>query len=53
MSTTSTTEFEAPDAAAKAMQHAEGYHQTTEDLVGEKLVLNMDHHTQRLTACFA
>ncbi len=41
MSNSSVQEYEAPDAAAKALQHAEGYHQTTEDLVGEKLVLNM------------
>ena len=34
-------EIEAPDAAAKAMEHLDAYQQTTEDLVGEKLVLNM------------
>lgn len=34
-------EIEAPDAAAKAAAHVEAYQQTTEDIVGEKLVLNM------------
>ncbi|MFK5924745.1 MAG: NADH dehydrogenase (quinone) subunit D [Verrucomicrobiota bacterium] len=34
-------EIEAPDAAAKAAAQVEAYQQTTEDIVGEKLVLNM------------
>ncbi len=34
-------EIEAPDAAAQAAAHVEAYQQTTEDIVGEKLVLNM------------
>ena len=40
MSTT-VQEFEVPDAAARAAQHLDAYQQSTEDLVGEKLVLNM------------
>jgi len=34
-------EIEAPDAAAKAAAQADTYQQKTEDLIGEKLVLNM------------
>ena len=34
-------EIEAPDTAARAAAHVEAYQQTTEDIVGEKLVLNM------------
>lgn len=34
-------EIEAPDAAARAAAHVEAYQQSTEDIVGEKLVLNM------------
>lgn len=34
-------EMEAPDVAARAAAHMEAYQQTTEDIVGEKLVLNM------------
>ncbi len=34
-------EFEAPDAVAQAAAHVEAYQQTTEDIVGEKMVLNM------------
>ncbi len=34
-------ELEVPDTAARSASQAEGYQQTTEDLVGEKLVLNM------------
>lgn len=37
---TSTRELEMPDSAARAVA-LEGYQQTTDDLVGEKLVLNM------------
>lgn len=37
MSSTSTTDYEAADVAAKAAD----YHSETEDLVGEKMVLNM------------
>ena len=37
MSSTSTTEYQAPDVAAKAA----GYHEETTDLMGEKMVLNM------------
>lgn len=37
----SVQEIELPDAAAKSAAAVEGYQQTTEDLVGEKLVLNM------------
>lgn len=35
------TEFESPDTAARAQQHLASYEDTTEDLVGEKLTLNM------------
>ncbi len=38
---TVTREYEAPDAAAKAARHLEALEETTTDLVGEKLVLNM------------
>jgi NADH-quinone oxidoreductase subunit D len=38
---TVTREYEAPDVAAKAAMQAEGMDETTRDLVGEKLVLNM------------
>ncbi len=34
-------EIESPDVAARAAQQVEEYQQTTEDLMGEKLVLNM------------
>lgn len=34
-------EYEAPDTAAKVAQGLEDYQQTTDDLVGEKLTLNM------------
>lgn len=34
-------EIEAPDSAARAAAHVEAYQQTTEDIVGEKLILNM------------
>lgn len=37
----SVQEYEAADAAGKAAQQLEAYQQTTDDLVGEKLVLNM------------
>jgi len=37
----SVQEIEASDAAAKALENLDAYQQTTEDLVGEKLVLNM------------
>ena len=37
----SVQEFESPDTAAKAAGQMEAYQQTTEDLVGEKLTLNM------------
>jgi NADH-quinone oxidoreductase subunit D len=40
MSTVS-REYETPDTAAKAARHLEGLEETTTDLVGEKLVLNM------------
>ena len=36
-----TREYEAPDAAAKAARHLEALEETTTDIVGEKLVLNM------------
>lgn len=36
-----TTELNVVDPAARVSQELEGYQQTTEDLVGEKLVLNM------------
>lgn len=36
-----TKELEVADPAARVAQELEGYQQTTEDLVGEKLVLNM------------
>ncbi len=36
-----TTEFESPDTAAMAARQAEAYQQSTGDLVGEKLTLNM------------
>ena len=35
------TEIESPDTAAKAMQQVEKYDATTEDIVGEKLTVNM------------
>ena len=34
-------QFESPDTAGKAAQALEAYQQTTDDLVGEKLTLNM------------
>ncbi|WP_193211483.1 NADH dehydrogenase (quinone) subunit D [Luteolibacter marinus] len=37
MSSTSTTDYQAPDVAAKAAE----YHEETTDLMGEKMVLNM------------
>lgn len=37
----SVQEYEAADTAAKSAQQLEAYQQTTEDLIGEKLVLNM------------
>ncbi len=39
--TTSTKELEIADPASRVAEKLEGYQQTTEDLVGEKLVLNM------------
>ena len=36
-----TTEFEAPDTHARAAQAAQAYHGTIDDLVGERMVLNM------------
>lgn len=36
-----TREYETPDTAAKAARHLENLEETTSDLVGEKLVLNM------------
>ena len=36
-----TREYETPDAAAKAAMHLENLEETTSDIVGEKLVLNM------------
>ncbi len=38
---TVTREYEAPDTAAKAARHLEAVEETTQDIVGEKLVLNM------------
>lgn len=38
---TVTREYEAPDTAAKVARHLESVEETTTDLVGEKLVLNM------------
>ncbi len=38
---TVTREYEAPDTAAKATRHLESVEETTTDIVGEKLVLNM------------
>jgi NADH-quinone oxidoreductase subunit D len=38
---TVTREYEAPDAAAKAARYLESVEETTTDIVGEKLVLNM------------
>ncbi len=38
---TVTREYEAPDAAARTARHLEALEETTEDMVGEKLVLNM------------
>ena len=38
---TVTREYEAPDTAAKAARHLESVEETTTDIVGEKLVLNM------------
>jgi hypothetical protein len=40
MSTT-TQEFEAPDTIARAARAADSYHAETDDLVGERMVLNM------------
>jgi len=40
MSTT-TQEFEAPDTIARAARAADHYHAETDDLVGERMVLNM------------
>ncbi len=37
----SVQEFEAPDTAARSAQQVEAYQQTTEDIIGEKLILNM------------
>ncbi len=37
----STTEIEAPDTIARAARAAESYHAETDDLVGERMVLNM------------
>ena len=37
----STHEIEAPDTMARAAQAVEGYHAETDDLVGERMVLNM------------
>ena len=37
----SVQEFETPDTAAKAAEQVEAYQQTTDDLVGEKLTVNM------------
>ena len=34
-------EFEAPDTASKSAQQAEAYQQSTSDIIGEKLILNM------------
>ena len=34
-------QFETPDTAGKAAQALEAYQQATDDLVGEKLTLNM------------
>ena len=36
-----TREYETPDTAAKAAMHLDGLEETTNDIVGEKLVLNM------------
>jgi NADH-quinone oxidoreductase subunit D len=38
---TVTREYEAPDTAAKVARHLEAVEETTTDIVGEKLVLNM------------
>ncbi len=35
------TEFEAPDIAARSAQAGEAYHARTEDMIGEKMVLNV------------
>ncbi|MEI6177895.1 MAG: NADH-quinone oxidoreductase subunit D, partial [Verrucomicrobiota bacterium] len=37
----STTEIEAPDTIASAARAADAYHAETDDLVGERMVLNM------------
>ena len=37
----STTEIEAPDSIARAAKAADSYHAETDDLVGERMVLNM------------
>jgi|GEM_PF-5118387 len=37
----STTTYEAPDAAAKSAQAADHYQAETDDVLGEKMVLNM------------
>jgi NADH-quinone oxidoreductase subunit D len=37
----STTEIEAPDTISRAARAAEGYHAEADDLVGERMVLNM------------
>jgi NADH-quinone oxidoreductase subunit D len=41
MSDSATTTYEAPDAAARAANAAEDYQAETQDLLGEKMVLNM------------
>lgn len=41
MSETATTTYEAPDSAAKAAQGAEHYQAETDDMLGEKMTLNM------------
>ncbi len=38
---TSTKEIEAPDAIARTARAADSYHEETDDLVGERMVLNM------------
>ena len=38
---TRTTEFEAPDTHARATSAVDQYHEETDDLMGEKMVLNM------------
>ena len=47
--TSPTTIYEVPDAAATAAQAATDYQSGTEDLLGEKMVLNMGLNTSIMT----